>query len=681
MNAPTSSSGSSLAVSNPNNVKVYRVGGSSRNVTLPKWLASQSKSSLKKDAEWRNRIELIQDFEFPQASYRIKLTRDGKYAMASGVYKPQLRVYDFSEMSMKFERHSDVENVNFVILSEDWTKSVHLQADRTIEFHSQFGRLYTTRIPKFGRDIQYHFPSCDVLVGGASSDVYRLNLEQGRFLNPLVTDSPGINKVEINPANQLWCFGGDDGHVEFWDPRVRSRIARLDVVPSLHGFLDDDSMRPEISALSFRNDGLHLGVGTSSGHVLLYDLRSPTPRLVKDHQYGLEIRHVHWHDRSDNVISADRKIVRMWNNASGKLFTSIEPPNDINDICVVPDSGLLFIAGEAVQMHTYLVPDLGPSPRFAAFLDNLTEEMAESQGTVLYDNYKFVTRNELKKLGLEMVVGTPAAKAYMHGYFIDARLYERARVIANPFAFDEFKKQMVKEKLEAKRASRITTKAKPAKAKVNQALAEKLGGTDAVDDRFKKVFEDDEFYVDETSETFKLLNPVQSDKKSKARDAVYEDSDDEDLRFKSVRPVASDEEDEDAMSVDEASDSESDKDEVRIPDVEPELPPMPVSASKKKKRGGADDEDRIVRPRAPAPSRKFKAEPKPKGPSMVELQTAESLRRKQTFAARVASESEPLVANSRSTSGGMEMRFEVPDKKQRGADRGAERGGRQRRRG
>ncbi|KNE60712.1 hypothetical protein AMAG_06075 [Allomyces macrogynus ATCC 38327] len=646
-----------LAVSNPNNVKVYRVGGSARNVTLPEWLTERSKSALKKDPEWRNRIELIQDFEFPEASYRIKLTRDGKYAMATGVYKPQIRVYEFAEMAMKFDRHSDVENINFVILSDDWTKSVHLQADRSLQFHTQFGIHYTTRIPKFGRDLQYHYPSCDLLVGGASSDIYRLNLEEGRFLNPLVTDSPGINKIEINPANQLWCFGGDDGCVEFWDPRIRSRIARIDVQPALREYLDSPSSRPEISALSFRNDGLHLGVGTSSGHVLLYDLRHPAPRLVKDHQYGLEIRNVAWHDRSENVISTDRKIIRMWNRESGALFTSIEPPNDINDVCVVPDSGLLFVAGEAVQMHTYLVPDLGPAPHFAAFLENLTEEMAETQAAVLYDNYKFVTRKELKKLGLEQVVGTAAAKAYMHGYFIDQRLYERAKLIANPFAFEEYKQQLIKEKLEAKRGSRIA--AKP-KAKVNSNLAAKLGGTDAVDDRFKAVFENPEFAIDESSDAFKLLNP--STKPTVARkNAIYESSDEEDLR-KATGAESADE-------VSDASDDSISDDDAM--DVDEPSPSSSAPAKGKGKRGDGTA-DPILAPRASraAKSRKSAEPAPPKGPSMVEVKSLESLRRKQTFAARVQAETGEHVANTRSTSGGMEMSFALGGKKGRGGGRG-----------
>ena len=35
--------------------------------------------------EFRNRIELIQDFEFPEASNRIKVSADGNYAVATGI--------------------------------------------------------------------------------------------------------------------------------------------------------------------------------------------------------------------------------------------------------------------------------------------------------------------------------------------------------------------------------------------------------------------------------------------------------------------------------------------------------------------------------------------------------------------------------------------------------------------
>ena len=38
--------------------------------------------------------------------------------MATGVYKPQMRVYDLSELALKFERHTEAENIQFEILSE-----------------------------------------------------------------------------------------------------------------------------------------------------------------------------------------------------------------------------------------------------------------------------------------------------------------------------------------------------------------------------------------------------------------------------------------------------------------------------------------------------------------------------------------------------------------------------------
>lgn len=35
--------------------------------------------------------------------------------MATGVYKPQIRVYDLDQLTMKFERHTDQENVDFLV--------------------------------------------------------------------------------------------------------------------------------------------------------------------------------------------------------------------------------------------------------------------------------------------------------------------------------------------------------------------------------------------------------------------------------------------------------------------------------------------------------------------------------------------------------------------------------------
>ena len=52
---------------------------------------------------------------FPEASIKIKPTRDGKFIIATGVYKPQIRVFDLEQMALRFERHTNCENVAFEV--------------------------------------------------------------------------------------------------------------------------------------------------------------------------------------------------------------------------------------------------------------------------------------------------------------------------------------------------------------------------------------------------------------------------------------------------------------------------------------------------------------------------------------------------------------------------------------
>ncbi|KAI8818545.1 WD40-repeat-containing domain protein [Fimicolochytrium jonesii] len=532
-----------MQVSNANNVKIYSVTSAARSA-IPDWLQRRNAKSLKKDEEWRRRIELIQDFEFPEASLKIKPTRDGNYIVATGVYQPQMRVYELAQKSMKFDRHQDCENVQFEILSDDWSKTVMLQSDRTIELHTQFGLHYKTRVPKFGRDMAYHYPSCDLMIAGASNEIWRLNLDQGRFMTSLVTDSPAINVMGINPAHQLFGFGGENGVLEFWHPRERRRLGTLDIAASVVKAVGSGELEafPQITALKFSDDGLTYAVGTATGQVLTYDLRSASPMFIKDHQYGFPIKSLSMHS-SGNVVSADTKIIKIWDKSTGKAFTSIEPPNDINDVCVWDNSGLIMVANESVQIQSFYIPRLGPAPRWCAYLDNLTEELEENPNTSAYDDYKFVTRKELTNLGLDHLVGTNVLKAYMHGFFLDLRLYEKAKAIANPFEFDEYKKRMVQERIQKQRASRISAVQKL--PKINRNLAVKLmqdtisGSEDDSDDggkknkkkrktqalqdaagasfdnplgdsRFDAMFKDEAFQVDELSHEYKLHHPSES---------------------------------------------------------------------------------------------------------------------------------------------------------------------------
>ncbi|CAH0404794.1 unnamed protein product [Chilo suppressalis] len=497
------------------NVKIYNL---SAGKSLPDWLSERKKHALlKKNVDLRRRVELIQEFDMPGVSTSLRASKDGQYIMATGIYKPRIKCFDVNNLSLKFERCLDSEVVAFEILSDDYTKIVFLQCDRYVEFHVGHGRHYRLRVPRFGRDIVYHKPSCDLFVVGASSEVYRLNLELGQFLAPFSTKASEINVCAVNEEHGLLILGTESGHVEAWDPRTKSRQGILDC--ALHCTESEyrNNNIPAISALKF--DGpLKMGVGTTTGHVLLYDIRSSKPLLIKDHMNEIPIKKLEFHKQMDFVYSMDATVLKIWNKNTGKQYTSIESSVDFNDLCVIPNTGLNMMAVEDQKMQIYYIPSLGPAPKWCAFLDNLTEELESSASQTVYDDYKFITKQELESLGLDHLLGTNLLRAYMHGFFVDVRLYKRAKSIADPFAFEEYKKRKIREKIQQDRPSRL--KIEDNLPKVNRDLASRIMDSEGrkkkqtnnllKDDRFKAMFENPDFEVDKNADEYRLLNPVLS---------------------------------------------------------------------------------------------------------------------------------------------------------------------------
>lgn len=522
----------SIQVSTANDVKVYNI---STGKSLPEWISERKRRSLlKNDESLRRRIELIQDFKMPTATNVVTLTPDTQYIFTAGVYKPRICCYDTSQLSMKFERCVDNEVVAMTMLSEDYSKFVLLETNRKLEFHVQHGHYYSTRIPTFGRDMTYHYPSCDLYIAASGSDIYRLNLEQGMFLSSLTTVGSGSNAISLCKEHQLLAVGTEAGRIECFDPRSRSRVGILSVTT-------DNS---PVTAVKF-NNALTLGVGTDSGVVKLYDVRSSVPFAVKEHHYQLPIQSVSFQSHDGLVLSADKKAVRIWNISDCTPFTSIEPEHDINSMCPVPGTGLIFLAVEHSQVLSYFIPSLGPAPKWCSFLDSLTEELEETPQSNIYDDYKFVTSKDLEELGLSHLIGTNLLRAYMHGYFVDIRLYHKARSIAQPFAYEEYRKNKIREKIEEERQNRVQKKALP---KVNRELAKKLMSTDETsndkkkgkakkteanpmtDDRFSALFSNPDFQVDTDSQEYKQLNPLLS-QAMKLQDRTMEEEEEEEDEY------------------------------------------------------------------------------------------------------------------------------------------------------
>jgi ribosome biogenesis protein ENP2 len=378
----------------------------------------------------------------------------------------------------------------------------------------------------------------------------------------------GINAGAVNTgaiaedSHNLLAFGTSIGTVEFWDSRSRNRVGILSAPQ------DSFEGRAEISALTYHRSGLELAVGNSNGLVHLYDLRSPQPLLKKDQGYGFPIKNIIYLDSNTStraqttepkILTADKRIIKIWDPRDGAAWTSVEPAVDMNHVEWVKDSGMLLTANEGKQQHSFFIPQLGPAPKWCGFLDNIVEEMAEdpndpnafgkgSAGEV-YDNFKFLTMQQLQQLNLAHLVGTTSLlRPYMHGYFVAQKLYEEARLISNPDLWQEQRAKSIAEKINKERESRIRGNKKVA-VKVNRKLAEKIlerqdkeerrrakrvlkkGGDDDMVDtekapavgeaeaenkpatgilnnpRFARLFEDEDFEVDEQSHEFQALNP------------------------------------------------------------------------------------------------------------------------------------------------------------------------------
>lgn len=370
------------------------------------------------------------------------------------------------------------------------------------------------RIPKFGRALAYHFPSAEAVVGAAGSQVYRLNLDHGRFMAPFQLgqgsthgEVTGCNAVDVNPAHGLLSFGTEGaGVVEMWDQRAPRRAGTLSIATptimdaslssarrGLPGLVlpgeDANAVAVQnamaslsVTALSSAQDGLNMAVGTSTGHTLLYDLRMDKPYATKDQGFSLPIKSLSWPgdappaahfsqtrsavaptEARDTVLSADAKGIKVWPKSDPTSnLVSISPSagTDLNDVHHLPGSGLVFGAVEGTQCAAWYVPTLGPAPKWCSFLDRITDEIDQEQSSGgkrgVYEDFKFVDRAELESLNMSHLIGNgDVLRPYMHGYFVPLPVYERARLIANPSTYNEARERAIKAKLEKKAESRI----------------------------------------------------------------------------------------------------------------------------------------------------------------------------------------------------------------------------------
>jgi len=507
-----------MQVTEYNDVKVYNL---SAGKSLPQFLeeAKKKSQSLRYNEDFRKRLDLIQDFEFSVASSRVRVSPDGEFIVAAGVYPPEVKIFDARELGLKCSRGLNAEVVDFLILSEDYKKLVLLLDDRTVEFHAQYGRHHRLRVPKAGRSLCYDSESCVLFVGGSSAEVTRLDLESGTFLTPVVLQSlEEVNCVRANPVLPILSCAGNAGRVESYDLREPSRpLEALQVCQVQEG----QEHRGHVSCCCYSPSGMMFAAGTTAGLVRVYDVRSSKPLAERNHMNGYPIVDVNFHTRGTEtadllVGSADCKSIKIWDAQNGAMAASVESTAVINHLEFCPSSGLFFCGNDQPRVGVYFVPSLGLAPRWCSFLDSITEELEESNQKTVYEDYQFVTTDALEQLGANELIGTKFLQPYMHGYFMDHRLHARLKAAANPFAFEEYRKERVRQKLESKRTMRTRVRKK---VEVNPDLHSKLqvtaeeGVEEGVskkrkqagekakallaDDRFQALFADPDFAIEE----------------------------------------------------------------------------------------------------------------------------------------------------------------------------------------
>ena len=381
--------------------------------------------------------------------------------------------------------------------------------------------------------------SCDLVTVGAGNEIYRLNLEQGRFLGPLESDSPEINCVTYNKGLNCIATGGIDGVVEMWSMDDRQKLIELPI-KNHKAFENYDTS--EITSLAFSDDGMYLAIGNEFGKVKMFDIRYPIPMFEKVHQYKLPIRKVDFHESSRTIFSMDKKVIKIHERDTGKLYTNVQTKKEVNDFAFYKNSGMIFTACEEEKLGAYFLPSLGPAPKWCSYIENMTEEMEEKQTTTSYEDYKFLTKNELEKINASHLIGSRFLKPYMHGFFMDYKQYLKLKDINDPFAYEKYRKEKINQKLEEIRENRIIFQR--TLPKVNSKFMDDVLKADAkqqrkskrarekaemaknlvTDPRFGKMFEDKDFNIDKSSKAYKLNKPKESKYAENSSDEEAEES-------------------------------------------------------------------------------------------------------------------------------------------------------------
>lgn len=465
-----------MQVSLHNKVKTFNLTAGK---SLPEWLAERRKDKRKTS---ENRVELLHDLEFPHSSRCIWRCPNGTHLFAAGDYPYRLKCFDVTELSMKYSFNADMKIRSGVCLSSDYKKFALRGEGREITVHHSASITDRLRVPHAQRCLSYNRFTAELLSSGASPEIHRLNLETGAFVESYKTQStPGVNHVEVfshGSVSGVVLAGGVNGCVEAWDSRVGHCVASVKAYEGSLALSPHSGESCEVRHISIdENTGMMFACGLDTGEVLLYDIRLHRPLLVKDHMNNLPIVKTYFFQgrssstgESSFVISADTRSVKVWNKTDGTHFTSVDAPADISDFCLFrsqhhmvepftcDDSGVLAVCCDVPRVQVHFIPALGTAPQWASFLENLTEELEEKEITTVYDDYTFISKEELDALGMMQPTDMTDGKIRpaLHGAFVENSLYRQWKAVVDPAGLNRYLQQQAEKKKSGRLEERIS---------------------------------------------------------------------------------------------------------------------------------------------------------------------------------------------------------------------------------
>jgi ribosome biogenesis protein ENP2 len=82
----------------------------------------------------------------------------------------------------------------------------------------------------------------------------------------------------------------------------------------------------------------------------------------------------------------------------------------------------MIFANESPKIGAIFVPALGNAPKFCHFIENLTEEMEETINQQIFNDFQFVTHEQLTSMNALHLLKEGKAVPHMHGYLVQQKM-------------------------------------------------------------------------------------------------------------------------------------------------------------------------------------------------------------------------------------------------------------------